>query len=153
MNLFMNLRVIIPLMTLMTGILLPTNIAEAASNAPTDKASIKQETVKNEEHTEEHHGTGGIPQLFFSKTAQKIELSIFLGAIVLSIVIPELRKSRKKPARQQEQVKKIEQDVVSLEVIRENRQTSSLAAGNGEKFNNQEKIKLENQSEQEQKTA
>ena len=163
MNLFLTLRTIIPLITLMTGVLLPTNIALAGSYAPSNKASIKQETLGAEEPTVEYHKTGGIRQLLFSKKAQQIELSIFASAIFLTVVIPRLfnqskknsqsLKSSKKHDNQREQINNTEQNIVFLEVIRENKKKSSLEAKNSEKFNNQAKIELENQSEQEQKAS
>jgi hypothetical protein len=66
MNLGLTFIRTIPLITLMTGILLSTNIAKAASDATTDKASLKQEIV------EDHKQTGGHPQS--SATTDKASL-------------------------------------------------------------------------------
>ena len=103
MKLNLSLLKLIPLLvTLTAGVLLPTNMAKAASAAPTKEVTIKQETVKDGEQTEEHHGdgehhgggehhaTGGIPQILFSKKAQKIEFVTFLSLIGCSILLPEL---------------------------------------------------------------
>ena len=163
MNLSLNLRTIIPLITLMSGVLLPTNIALAASPAPTHEASTKQETVKHEKQKAENHTTSAIPQLFFSKKAQKIELIIFFSIIFLCIVVPEVfykpKKSSQSPKsgerhqKKLEKTKKIEPDIVSLEVIHENTKASTLKADNSKKINNSDKIESQNQSKQEQTIA
>ncbi len=150
MNLWLNLRTIIPLIALMTGVLLPTNIAKAASYTPTNQASLQPEMVKHEEPTVELQKTRSIPQLFYSQKAQQIKLSIFLITIFLSIVVAELvsnpnknsqsLKKREKNKNQWEQINKIEPNIVSLEVFRQNKKTSSLRAYTWKKFNNQAKI-------------
>ena len=150
MNLFLNLGTIIPSLALMTGVLLPTNIAKAASYTPTNQASLQPEMVKHEEPTVELQKTRSIPQLFYSQKAQQIKLSIFLITIFLSIVVAELvsnpnknsqsLKKREKNKNQWEQINKIEPNIVSLEVFRQNKKTSSLRAYTWKKFNNQAKI-------------
>ena len=90
MKLFLSLRTKIPLITLMTVVFLPTNIAEAASYPSTNKAFVKQENIKNEDRTESYHQNSEILHLFFTQKAQQIELVIFFSTILLSIVVPEL---------------------------------------------------------------
>jgi hypothetical protein len=175
MNLGLTFLRIIPLITLMTGVLLPTNIAKAASDVPTNKASLKQEIVEDHKQTGEHrqteedHQIAGIPQLLLSKKAQTIEFSIFLSTILLSIFVPELfynpiknvqrleniqrPKSSAKDNLQPEQIGKIELPLPPLKVIPEKTKTSTLVRDKSAKINNQAKIKSENQSQQDQEAA
>ena len=182
MNLNLTLFKTVPLVTLIIVLLSPTNIAKAASSALTNKASTKQETLKGEEHAEEHHGASGIPQLLLSKKAQKIEFFTLLSLIGASIVIPELLhkpkpklknnlknnsqslKSREEPKNQRTEINKHNQDISSLKVIIEREIPSfnvitehmkrlNSGSENSEKFNDQEKIELESQSEKKQKAA
>jgi hypothetical protein len=167
MNLSLTLLKIIPLITLLTGLLLPAKMTKAASSEPTEKASGKQEIVngkeKGKEETGEHHTAAVIPQILLSKKAQQIEFFVFLSLIGCSIVAPELfykpkknsqsLKSSETEEKQQAKISEIEPELTSLKVIPENNKRLNLVSDNSEEFKNQEKIELESQSEQERKAA
>ncbi len=96
MNWNLSLFKILSLLTLTSGLLIPTNIAEAASSSPKDSYTKTEVTEKAPDH-------GGyekpvkVSQILLSEKARKIEFFSLLGIIGASLCIPEmLRKSSKK---------------------------------------------------------
>lgn len=86
MNWNLSLLKVLPLLTLTTGLLIPTNIAEAASSSPKESA-----IVNNDSHGGGHKIPVKVSQILLSKKAQKIEFFGLLGIIGVSVIIPEIR--------------------------------------------------------------
>ena len=91
MNWKLSVLKVIPLLTLTTGLLIPTNIAEAASSAPKESA-----TTHTDSHAGGHKKAATVSQILLSKKAQKVEFFGLLGIIGASLVVPELFKKSKK---------------------------------------------------------
>ncbi len=130
----MKLNIIIPLITIITGVLLPTNIAEAASSA----APNKQETVNNYEAESGYNERNGvIHKPVFSKEVHEIKFFIVLGLLGSVILIPEiLYKSRNKD---QHEFDPLNSDV---EVTPDNFKQLNLVTEESAKINNLEKKDL-----------
>ena len=150
MNFKLNLLKIIPLIVLTIGILTPTKLAKAASYSPTTRALTQQEVLKAEKQTGEHQETNRLAQLLVFQKIQQIQFFSFLSLIGFTIYG---KLQSKKNKNQQEQTNNIESDIPDLKVITENTKTLNLVVDNSEKFNEREKIKLEDESESEQKAA
>ncbi|VEP16084.1 exported hypothetical protein [Hyella patelloides LEGE 07179] len=140
MNGNLTLFKIISSLILLIGLLAPVKAAQAASSdASAKETSNKQETLKDEKVTEDHGQAVVTTKKLLSKKAQEIEFYSFLGIIGCSILIPEfLHNNKKNRQNAQENSHKTEPAVPALEVVYSN---------------NQEKIKLENQSESDREAA
>ena len=82
----MKLNKIIPLITLMTGVLLPINIAEAGSSA----APSTKETVNHSEQSGHKKDDGTTPKPVLSKEFHEIKFLVVLGLIGSALILPEV---------------------------------------------------------------
>lgn len=147
----MNLRLTwfksVTLITLSAGLLLPTNVAEAAGSSSTKKASDHQEAVAN-------------PRTLLSKHVQEIGFFTFLSLIGCGVLAPEIFYKYKKNSQslnksenlnlQGEEINDpIEENTVTFEVISENSNKLNLISS----LNKAEENELEDRSEQERRAA
>ena len=89
----MKLNTIIPVITIMTGVLLPINMAQAANSVPTNKP----EKVNYADQSQDYQNLDNSYGNLLSKKAQKIEFFALLGLITASLLIPELFYKSKNP--------------------------------------------------------
>ena len=134
----MKLKIIIPLITLMTGVLLPTDIAEAASSAGTNK----KETVNYAEQSGQGKGNDTTPQPVLSKEFHEIKFLVVLGLIGSALLLPEIfYKSKNKAQNEPENDHQSLQS--DLEVNAETLKQLNLVPEESEKFNNRENNDLD----------
>ncbi|MDJ0681744.1 MAG: hypothetical protein QNJ18_18020 [Xenococcaceae cyanobacterium MO_167.B52] len=77
----------------MTGVLLPINMAQAASSASTNKPEKVNYVDQSQDYQSLDNSYGNL----LSKKAQKIEFFALLGLITASLLIPELFYKSKNP--------------------------------------------------------
>lgn len=109
MKLKLDLLKIVPLVTAATGIIVPIEMANAAGSPtaiknahPIEQKAATPATPGNSHSqaaTPATHGTSSVPEMLLSPKAQQIEFFAFLGAIGLTIVVPELLYRPKKIAQ------------------------------------------------------
>ncbi|MEM7760547.1 MAG: hypothetical protein AAF298_20810 [Cyanobacteria bacterium P01_A01_bin.40] len=153
MNSNLSLLKIIPLMTLLIGLLAPVKIVKAASGDLNSKDFTKQETLNEEEQNGENQVSFGISQLVASQAAQKIVWFSFLTLTVCNLY-SKVQSAKNKNHRVS--TNKIEPDIPSFKLINKNPKILSLVVenvDNSANFNHQERIALEHQSEPEREAA
>ncbi len=122
----------------MTGVLLPTDIAEAASSA----APNKQETVNYEDQSGYNKRNGIIHKPVLSKEFHEIKFFVVLGLIGSVILIPEIfykskNKAQNEPENDHQPLKS------DLEVNAETLKKLNLVPEESGKFNNRENKDLD----------
>ncbi len=132
----MKLNTVISVIAIMTGVLLPINIAQAASSAPTNKP----ETVKDVGASKVYQNLDDNHISLLSKKAQEIEFFALLGLITASLLIPELFYKSKNPNQNKHQNNYQDHQLLEskLQVNSKNMKELNLGFGKSEKVNNQE---------------
>ncbi len=115
MNSKLKLLKLIALITLASGFLVPTKVADAASSE-TAKSAEKQEILKEVPHEEGHKSAKNISQVFLSPKAKKIEFFGVLGIIGCSLFFPELfKRSAKKTSEDSQPLESTDNKELELE--------------------------------------
>ncbi|MDJ0651117.1 MAG: hypothetical protein QNJ60_20680 [Xenococcaceae cyanobacterium MO_188.B19] len=166
MNWNLSLFKILSLLTLTGGLLIPTNIAEAASSSPKESYTKTDVSEKASDHGG-HEKPVKISQILLSKKAQKIEFFSLLGLIGASLVIPEmLGKSSKKSQKnsqslhsnkeenlQQTPKNQNEPDISYLQEILKDTKKIEFPSNNLVKLEDHKKNALKNEHNQNQKIS
>lgn len=114
MNGKLSLLKVLPLVALTTGLLMPTNIAEAAGSN-SKESYTKTEITEKAGQSDAHQKPVKITKILLSKKAQKIEFFGLLGLIGVSLLIPELAaKSSKKVQKNSQSSNSNSQDNLQL---------------------------------------
>lgn len=132
----MKLNTIIPLITIMAGVLLSTNVAEAANSSTINKL----ETVNHPGESQTHHADSKTSNHLLSQKAQKIEFFSLLGLIGFSLLIPELFYKSKKHKQNKHQNQPQDRQLLesNLKGNSENMKELNSVIGELGKFNNLE---------------
>ncbi len=117
----------------MTGVLLPINIAQAASSASTNKP----EMVKDASQSKEYQNFDDNHPSLLSKKAQEIEFFALLGLLTASLLIPELFYKSKNPNQNKHQ-REYQLPETNLKGNPENIKELNLAFDKSEKVNNRQ---------------